>query len=131
MTEPAEHAARRNFSIAVDFDGVIHEYVSPWIDAETIPDPPVPGAIEWLNEMREKFRIVVFTTRGKTETGRIAVATWLVARGYPAVPDDVTAEKPPALIYLDDRAVRFDGTNFPTADQIHRDFVPWNKRKKR
>ncbi len=35
--------------------------------------------------------------------------------------------KPPALIYLDDRAVRFEGPGtFPTKDAIHRQYIPWN-----
>lgn len=40
----------------------------------------------------------------------------------------VTAKKPPCLIYLDDRAVRFEGPGtFPTKAQIHA-ARPWNKR---
>ena len=122
-----DHATQRNYSIAVDFDGVIHSYTSPWVSADVIPDPPVPGAIEWLNEMDKKFHVIIFTTRGKTAGGRIAVADYLREHGYHTSTHNVTAEKPPALIYLDDRAVRFEGENFPTADQIHREFVPWNK----
>jgi hypothetical protein len=35
--------------------------------------------------------------------------------------------KPPALIYLDDRAVRFTGPeSWPTTDQVHK-LKPWNK----
>ena len=34
--------------ICVDFDGVIHSYKSGWRGVAVIPDPPVPGAIEWL-----------------------------------------------------------------------------------
>ena len=124
-----EHTKARNYSIAVDFDGVIHSYTSPWVAADVIPDAPVPGAIEWLNSMRSGFRIIIFTTRGKTPEGREAVKRWLGAYGFECSREDVTAEKPPALIYLDDRAVRFDGEHFPTADQIHREFVPWNKRR--
>lgn len=139
----SEHAAQRNYSIAVDFDGVIHSYTSKWVSADVIPDPPVRGAIEWLTEMDKRFRVVIFTTRGKTHDGRLAVRDWLVEHGFygagrvgptsnPQVDDyevEITATKPPALIYLDDRAVRFDGENFPTADEIHREFVPWNKRR--
>lgn len=121
------HAAERNYSIAVDFDGVIHSYTSPWVSADVIPDPPVPGAIDWLNEMVGKFKIIIFTTRGKTREGQDAVALYLNKHGFVGG-FVVTAEKPPALIYLDDRAVRFDGEHFPTADEIHRDLVPWNKR---
>lgn len=139
MTSDA-HVAQRNYSIAVDFDGVIHSYTSPWVAAHVIPDPPVPGAIDWLNAMDARFKIVIFTTRGKTSEGRIAVRSWLADHGFVAahrVVDvtpqishyeiEITALKPPALIYLDDRAVRFDGEHFPTADQIHREYVPWNK----
>jgi hypothetical protein len=39
----------------------------------------------------------------------------------------VTAKKPPALIYLDDRAVRFTGPgSFPSPEDIHR-ARPWHK----
>lgn len=34
-------------------------------------------------------------------------------------------KKPPTLVYLDDRAIRFEGT-FPTAQDIH-NARPWNK----
>ena len=36
--------------------------------------------------------------------------------------------KVPALIYFDDRAVRFEGPGtFPTKDAIHQQYIPWNK----
>src|SRR5688572_12476798 len=111
-------------TVAVDFDGVLHSYTSPWVNAETIPDPPVPGAIEWLTEISKHFDIVIHTTRGTRMDGRVAVSEWLEKYGFHG-PRAITHEKLPALIYLDDRAWRFDGS-FPTADQIH-DFRPWNK----
>lgn len=123
------------YTIAVDFDGVIHSYTSPWINAITIPDPPVEGAIDWLVEMSKSFDIVIFTTRGKTEEGRLAVIAYLLKNGlrekmaqqHLTSSFGVTAEKPPALIYLDDRAYRFNGPgSFPTKDQIHA-AKPWNK----
>lgn len=115
------------YTIAVDFDGVLHSYTSPWVQAEVIPDPPVPGAIDWLREISEDLRVVIHTTRGKTPSGRAAVQDWLVAHGWEGgAAVEVTAEKPPALVYLDDRAVRFNGKNFPTAEEVHR-ALPWNK----
>lgn len=129
---------RKRWSIAIDFDGVLHSYVSPWVAEDVIPDPPVEGAIDWLNEIAQEFDVVVFTTRGRTPEGRVAVQEWLVAHGIDRVlfenptrrpygPIRVTAEKPPALIYLDDRGWRFEGPeSFPTADAIHR-ARPWNK----
>lgn len=118
----------KRYSIAVDFDGVIHSYTSPWVDAATIPDPPVEGAIEWLTAISEKFDVVIFTTRGKTLEGRTAVARYIAQHGYCGRDFTVTAEKPPCLIYLDDRAYRFEGPGtFPTAEQVHQ-AIPWNKR---
>jgi hypothetical protein len=118
------------WTIAVDFDGVIHSYTSPWVAAEVIPDPPVDGAIEWLNQMRREFEVVIFTTRGESYKGAKAVKEWLIEHGLEVVGDGwgqvaVTAVKPKALVYIDDRAWRFEGT-FPTADEIHM-ARPWNK----
>lgn len=122
---------KRRYIIAVDFDGVLHRYDTPWIDAETIPDPPVEGAIEWLNEMATRFYVVVMTTRARTDEGCRAVKQWLQDHGANGVGSmgvgliDVTALKPPALVYIDDRAWRFEG-RFPTANEIHQ-AKPWHK----
>ena len=127
MSKPRD----QRYTIAVDFDGVLHRYDSPWINEYTIPDLPVGGALEWVAEMLAAgFDIVIFTTRGKTTAGRDAVHNWLVKhwKDAPLLRLQVTAEKPPALVYLDDRAMRFDGPGtFPTAQQIHA-ARPWNKR---
>jgi hypothetical protein len=118
--------AEKRWTIAVDFDGVIHSYTSPWVDATTIPDPPVEGAIEWLNRIAKQFEVIIFTTRGKSLEGVKAVCEYLREHGCTIDPA-VTWEKPPALVYIDDRAWRFEGT-FPTAHEIHM-ARPWNKVK--
>lgn len=146
----------KRYTVAVDFDGVLHSYVSPWKNAWTIPDPPVPGAIEWLSQMVEKFDVAVFSTRNRSFFGRWAMKSWLRRHTYNHYADlaygagrhwthlDTEEEawraavgtiarfkfpkhKPAALIYVDDRAYRFEG-HFPTADEIHR-ARPWNKEK--
>ena len=126
----------KRWTVAVDFDGVIHSYTSPWINAHTIPDPPVDGAIEWLHQMVQQFKVVIYSTRCKTWRGRRAMQRWLKEHaggiwyegpGYDGL-EDVTfsAGKPPALVYVDDRAYRFTGENWPTAEEVHR-LRPWNK----
>jgi hypothetical protein len=117
----------RRYTVSCDFDGVINSYATPWVSAEVIPDPPVAGAIDWLNAIVEDFDLVIHTTRGSTEAGRDAVAAWLHEHGYRGPPPVVTSEKRPSLIYIDDRAWRFEGT-FPTAEEIHRS-RPWHKAK--
>lgn len=124
MSKPAGE----RYTVAVDFDGVLHSYTSPWINAETIPDPPVPGAVEWLNSIWKDFDVVIHTTRGATPQGVAAVYQWLAVNGFCGQIKLVTNIKPPALIYLDDRSYRFEGPGtFPSAEQIHR-AKPWNKR---
>lgn len=129
--------SKRKYTVAVDFDGVIHSYTSPWVNAHTIPDVPVPGAIEWLHRMIQNFEVHIFTTRGKTWRGRRAVRAYLrrhgghlfwyeFAGGRGLEDITVSATKDAALIYLDDRAVRFNGSNFPNAQEIHQ-LRPWNK----
>lgn len=121
--------SKKKYTIAVDFDGVIHSYDSPWVSATVIPDPPVPGAIPWLVEIAEHFEVVIHTTRGETPEGKQAVRRWLIQQGLPASIANalpIQHTKPPALAYLDDRAMRFEG-KFPTPAEVHA-ARPWNKR---
>lgn len=115
------------YTLAVDFDGVVHMYTTPFQGEDVIPDPPVPGAIEALNRLSRSFTIVIHTTRGRTEQGAAAVRRYLHEHGYRlAFETTVTAQKVPALLYIDDRGYRFDGTNWPTAHEVHA-MRPWNK----
>lgn len=117
--------------IAVDFDGVLNSYASGWTSADDLPDDPVPGAIEWLEQMTSEFDVVIFTCRALTPGADDAIAQWLTWHGLsPAAFQRlrITAEKPHALIYFDDRAWRCEGPgSYPTADEI-RQFRPWMKR---
>jgi hypothetical protein len=124
------------FTIAVDFDGVIHQYRTGWKNSWTIPDPPVEGAITWLLQMAREFDVVIYSTRCRSLRGRLAIRRWLREHAgnawyeSPAGPglEDVklSAKKPKALLYVDDRGYRFTGANWPTAEQIRR-LRPWNK----
>jgi hypothetical protein len=110
-------------TLAVDFDGVLHQYLSPWQGPDVIPDPPVDGAIAWLMHLTEAFRVVILTTRAESAAGRAAVTAWLRAHGYEGPALEVTAVKPPAIAYVDDRAWRFEG-RFPSPDEL-RSATPW------
>lgn len=130
-------------TIAIDFDGVIHSYTSGWQGAHVIPDSPVTGAIEFLSYFCEDsvdVNVVIFSSRAKTWRGRWAIRTWLrkhsgsywqenwQCRGIESI--KITAVKPAAAVYIDDRAQRFEGT-FPelTRESINElvDRKPWNK----
>lgn len=128
-------------TISVDFDGVLHAYTSGWQGATVIPDGPVPGAIAWLCDLvdplrgEDAFTVVVNSARARTPWGWWAVRRWLSAqihevRGCGTFGHDiidaikVTCRKPAAIVYVDDRAWRFDGKTFPTAEQL-RAHRPW------
>lgn len=119
--------------VCVDFDGVIHSYESGWINAHTIPDPPVPGAIETLHQyIAEDLELAIHSARSAAPGGIDAMKIWLAyhddkwtAPGYrdfskrPRLIDVIAfpVYKPAAGVYLDDRGMRFDGT-FPTTEEL-------------
>lgn len=112
-------------TVAVDFDGVIHSYASGWQGAGVIGDPPVPGAIEWLRSLLPHFWVVVHSARAKSEQGYWAIRQYLETHGLDIAGIEISHEKPPAIMYVDDRAWRFTGDNFPTVEEL-RAFRPWN-----
>ena len=104
-------------TVVFDFDGVIHSYTSGWKGAEDIPDPPVPGISEAIERIRMAgYRVVVVSTRCYRPEGMGAVRRYLRDNGI--VVDDVMMEKPPAICYIDDRAIRFDGHPEKLVDQV-------------
>lgn len=135
-------------TICVDFDGVLHSYSSGWArDAphpeEVIRDDPVAGAMAWLVSIRRHYKVAIYSARSDSTRGRLAMKKWVryhlaqhLARDGVSNAEarakeirdelDFPASKPPATIYLDDRAVCFTGT-FPTAAEIA-DFKPWHKK---
>lgn len=124
--------------LCVDFDGVIHSYTSKWTDAETISDPPVPGALKWLWKATEWFDIQIYSSRSKTEEGISAMVLWMhgwaekeFGEEHPMlkVPFGFPSQKPAAFLTIDDRAICFEGdwSDLEPSDLLS--FKPWNKRE--
>ena len=111
-------------TVVFDFDGVIHSYKSPWQGAYVIPDPPVEGIREAIADIRKLYNVVVVSTRCIVPEGMKAVKDYLEKNGIEV--DAVLAEKPPAIAYIDDRAICFDGEPSKLLSKIT-NFVPWNK----
>lgn len=112
-------------TVVFDFDGVIHSYSSGWQGLTNIPDPPVPGIKEAINEIRESgYEVVIVSTRTADIDGYMAVREWLEEHGIEV--DRVCSEKPPAIVYIDDRAICFDGRPEGLLDKIQ-EFKPWNE----
>lgn len=115
--------------ISVDFDGVIHSYTSEWKGDQVIPDPPVPGAFEFIASLMDNgYAVAIFSTRSKSNDGVKAMKAWLISNDMPSDmvgKIEFPKDKPAAIINIDDRCFHFTGT-FPTVEYI-KNFKPWNK----
>jgi hypothetical protein len=124
--------------ICLDFDGVIHSYTSGWQGARTIPDPPVEGAIEFMDRaLTLGYDVVIHSSRARYWGGIRAMRQWLKQVSGMLWYDtfQVGLEnvrfvrwKPPAVVTIDDRAIRFDG-KFPDPREAAM-LQPWNKASK-
>lgn len=93
-------AKKPNKLICVDFDGVLHDYKNP-VPGRRMGGP-FAGALEAIQELQDHgFEIIVQTVNNAK-----VVADWLDYYGFGNIP--VTNEKPNAIIYIDDRAIRHE-----------------------
>lgn len=114
--------------LCVDFDGVIHSYERGWQDG-VIYGTSTPGFKEWLSEAQELFRVVVYSSRSKTQEGIDAMQAWWEEHIGPH-PDSVefAYEKPPAFLTIDDRTICFEGDWSKLNPKRLREFQPWMNR---
>lgn len=110
-------------TVVFDFDGVIHSYRSGWKGATIIPDPVVPGIADVIKELMDLgYWVVVVSTRCSAPGGTEAVMKYLDDNSIEV--HDVLADKPPAICYIDDRAIRFNGRTEGLVDEI-KSFTTW------
>lgn len=118
--------------LCLDFDGVIHSYISGWKGARNIPDPPMPGAIEFIADaLLEGWDVVIHSSRARHFGGITAMRNWLRTHagnmwdtmGLAIADVRFVRWKPPAVVTIDDRAMRFEGI-WPEPKTL-RKFKPW------
>lgn len=114
-------------NLVLDFDGVLHAYTSPWTDASTISDGPVPGAKQFLEKAVGVFDVYILSSRSGQAGGIHAMRTWMCLHfGVDLVKELFFVEfKPPAFLTIDDRCLTFDGV-WPDPQKLLT-FKPWNK----
>lgn len=100
-------------NIAIDFDGVIHNHDKGYYDG-TCYGEPIDGAKESLEELSKTYDVVVFTAKAKPDRGLINGKTgtqlvweWLKEHKMDKFVTKVTAEKPRAVAYIDDKGITF------------------------
>jgi hypothetical protein len=120
-------------TIAIDFDGVIHNYKT-WKGASVIDQPPVDGALDFIRSMIDNnYKVVVYTARMNPKDKDYSkvvpsIENWLSNHGleeHYLARIEFSITKPPAILYIDDRGFFFQGI-FPSLDYI-KNFTPWNK----
>jgi len=109
-------------TVVLDFDGCIHSYTSGWKGVANIPDLPVDGIREAIIEMRKKYKVIIVSSRTSSYDGNQAIMEWLEKHDIEV--DGLSDTKPPAFVYVDDRAIRFDGNSSNLLDQID-SFKTW------
>jgi len=102
-----------NKRVMIDFDGVISSYKHGWMNGKLVDEPNL-GTKEAIDELHNKgYEIVIFTTRASTSYDVGPPASRLVEdlknylQTHNIYYDFITAEKLPAVVYIDDRAIRF------------------------
>lgn len=116
-------------TVVFDFDGVIHSYTSGWKGETCIPDPPVPGIDRALGALKDAgYEVVIVSTRCSTFLGRCAIENWIDMYGMTHLVDRVCKEKPPAIVYIDDRAICFDGKPENLLEKVQ-NFKPWYQKE--
>lgn len=100
-------------NVCIDFDGVIHDNYDGFGDG-TIYGPIIPGAAKAIQQFAERYNIIIFTAKAKPDrplingkTGAELVMEWLEKHNLSQYVQEVTSEKPRALVYIDDKAIRF------------------------
>ena len=100
-------------NVGIDFDKVIHKCSKGYYDG-TIYDDPVEGAYEALEKLSKRYTVIVYTCKAKPDRGLVSGKTgtelvweWLKEQNMAQFVSKVTAEKPRARFYIDDKAIRF------------------------
>ena len=94
---------RKKKTVCIDLDGVLADY--DHYRGKHIVGEPLPGGQEAMMTLHEKYWVVVLSARANKPSGIEWIENWLRQHGIYF--DEVTDRKPPAIAYVDDRAIKF------------------------
>jgi FMN phosphatase YigB (HAD superfamily) len=87
-------------TLLIDFDGVLHDYHG-WTGLTDV-GKPIEKSRKALILLSREYKLICFSTRPAE-----IIEPWLRHWGFP--PMEVTSEKKPAHLIIDDRAIQFKG----------------------
>ena len=101
-------------NLGIDFDGVIHKNSKGFFDG-TIYDGPIDGTEDALKKLSAKYTLICYTAKAKPDrmlingkTGTEMIWEWLKKYNFDQYISKVTSEKPRAVAYIDDKAIKFN-----------------------
>ena len=103
-------------TIMIDLDGVLDNYT---VYTDEIPSVR-KGAKDFVKTLSKDYELVLFTTRSSMKATK-----WLEDNKIDKYFKDVTNVKYPAYIYIDDRAIKFEGDYNKTLEEIENFRVHW------
>ena len=100
-------------NIGIDFDGVIHKNSKGYHDG-TVYDDPIDGAEEALKKLSDTYTVILYSAKARKDRGLVngksgvqLIWDWLKEHNLSQYVSKVTAEKPRAVAYIDDKGFRF------------------------
>jgi hypothetical protein len=114
-------------TVCVDIDGTLVRY-EKWQGDHHFGEI-LPGAVDAMRQLRKDgWFIIIYTTRGNREAIKAFLESQKIVfdaiNENPFQPDNARGGKPIADVYIDDRAITFDG-NWATAVEKINSFKPW------
>jgi hypothetical protein len=100
-------------NLAIDFDGVIHNFDKGYHDGTCYGDP-IKGSLDAIKLLSKDYNIIIFTAKAKPsrplvngKTGSELVYEWLAKHNVMQYVTQITSEKPRSQIYIDDKGYHF------------------------
>ncbi|MGN0030489.1 MAG: hypothetical protein ACI37Q_00870 [Candidatus Gastranaerophilaceae bacterium] len=106
-------------TILIDLDGVLNTYSGKY-DESYIP-PIAKGAYQFIKDLSDEYKILVFTSRNLLLTSK-----WIIENNLEKYIDNVTNVKEPNYLIIDDRCINFNG-DFTELKKKINNFKVWYK----
>lgn len=103
----------QNNNLAIDFDGVIHNFNKGYYDG-TCYGEPIKGSLEALKKLSKNYNIIIFSSKClpdrplvQGKTGKELIIEWLQKYNVLKYVKDITHFKVRAKYYIDDKGISF------------------------
>lgn len=107
--------------ILIDLDGVLNEYGKEKFDENYIPEIKT-GAYEFIKKLSYIAELYLFTSRNP-----LLASKWLINNKLDIFFKDVTNNKIPSFLYIDDRTICFKGDYNKTIQEVENFKVYWKE----